>query len=301
MIATHTVQLNVEYIRDLMAARGISQYRLAKETGLSKGQISKVLDGSVKNRDGTRIGTAQAIARTLTLPIGAIMQPLDSRWHRLDYADAAGYFRFLETFAGCRCLLSASGSADSFLLPDDVSEAIERERLDRSWIPDAMREDLLGCHRKTMVSRRRSRENGSHLHQIVAPTHVWAPAMQSAWAAQREMRERMVEFAERTAVAFIPGARWDDVVTEVASQTRFWNWSKVKIADDLMAAVWHDFVTYLTTDRPLIRQLRRTLETAAVESFSPSFPVFGDPHRSSHLIECNMRTLEIFDRVTAKC
>lgn len=62
--------MNISKVKKLMEEKGITQYRLAKLTGISEAQISRLLNGK---RNDPKISAVKAIAAALQVEISEII------------------------------------------------------------------------------------------------------------------------------------------------------------------------------------------------------------------------------------
>ena len=295
MFREQEVRLNVDLIHDVMDSLGMSGYELAKGSGISKGQISKYLNRRLKNGDGAKIGTAAAIARTLGLTLGAMILPADDGWHRLDPEDDAQYFRLLDLVSKSGCLLTASESADSHILPDAVCEDIEWARLNQPQFSVARRQQLFERKRRTMAFRKKAREEGTHLTQVVAPAYVWGKRLQGAEAEFETMKETVRGFRDLTAVGFVSDETWQEIRDSITELIHFDGWTKINVGGHLLLAVWYHAEVFYTTEKTVVSQVRAVLEAAGRGVGLPQFRARGAKVDSTELRNCYRNAIRTID------
>lgn len=295
MTSEMPVQLNVRLLQEILDALDISQYQLCAMTNLPKGTISKALSGGIKNPDQVEIGKVARIASALDLPLGAIVAPQDERWHRLDAEDEEQLFRFLLLISKSGCLLTASDSADSHILPDDIAMELERQRLQAIPLSDAKRQQFLERHQHTIEFRKRARQEGSHLTQIIAPVTLWGACINGNEPQAETMKNRVREFHELTAACFLSDHRWQSVRDDITSLIGFDGWSKINVGGHLILAVWYFSQAFFTTDDRLVSGVRRILEVATEELGLPRFERRGAAFDEDRMTGCCTNAIKTID------
>jgi transcriptional regulator with XRE-family HTH domain len=297
MVGEQQVRLDVDLIHDVMDALDLSSYALSHRSGISKGQVSKFLNRRTKNVDGVKIGTAAAIANALGLSLGAVIRSADGQWHRLDPKDEAQLFWFLQLISNSGCLLTASESADSHILPDGICEAIEWARLNQPEFTPTRRQQLFELHKQTMAWRQRARQEGTHLTQVMAPSYIWGERLRQAESEFETMKKRVREFRELTAVGFVSAEKWHAVRASITNVIRFDGWSKINVGGHLILAVWYHAEVFYTTERTAVSRVRAILEDAGREVGLPPFRARGAKIESAAMKTCCRKAVRIIDNV----
>ncbi len=295
-VQTDVVRLNAELIRELIRSRNMCPNRFSKATGISRGHVSRILSGSVKNKDGTSIGTAMLIANLFNLPLSSIVLPSTGRWHFVDRSSDSNDSRFLEELAHCKCILSASESGDSYILPTQTCETIESLRLKESQYNKIIHPSIFNRHKNAMKVRRKIREEGTHFHQIVSPCNVWSEVLASIEEEHDEIKNNIREFKDLTAVAYISKQIWDAAVSSIAP-LGFPGWSKINVIDEVIAAIWFQSEAFITTEKTTVTTLRNILEKAGRSVSLPRFGECSARTRRDDFRACNDQAIAVADRV----
>ena len=174
-------------------------------------------------------------------------------WYRIDFVDRPAYRTIIAEMAYAKCIKACSRTLCSYLLPDEACL------------------ELSGCSTANGACATRRSPNATRRHRTAMSTVVGCGKIgvrasgdrSKAFASDaaegalwlRYLDRQLKNNATLTNLGLIPTKAWKRPDGEIGLLTGFESWSKVNVAGDYVAVVWHRTEVHYTHHKDTIEKL----------------------------------------------
>jgi hypothetical protein len=267
-----TPVLDLPRIHRLMEFCGIESSRdLARRSGLNEGEVSRYLRGQ-REPGFTNL---QLLARGLGVAVPAITTWPGDPWHYAPQTDRRAMDELFQFLGHAKCLLSLTPNFGSHLLPAELHFLKSVEEILAAYGNPEAANIALRYHRHVQDQRIAARVQCDYILKIYTSSSTLSLAARTNPQWLEEIAYRMVAYAERTAVGFIPDEAWPRIYQVIKTQLRDVPWVKVNVADNTVVCVYTRKDVYFSLDEKIVAGAKRLIEHDIAEELPYWFPTEG--------------------------
>jgi len=262
------------YILQVLHAKRMSEYELARKAGIHYGTLSRIILGATKSPG---METVERIAKGLGVPVSSFLPPEHGRGRRYVTWDEPHLFRQYTELEG--------GVSERIMITKGLPPYLQHPDMVRSWAVgdmyprfhvDMPMESYLGIRQVASASTMSARQASGYRHIVLGQVDLFDRHYNPEWIAFTRYALREYEHHDRgaTILILLPPRDFAKLERLVSALLRsigmYIPWSSLSVYDTVHAYLGHGLdATFITEPRDLI--LVRESVLAAIQQVLPHF------------------------------